>query len=122
MPCFKTTGAEDMAWLFVKNIYHHQEPPTIIVSDRGPQFISAFWDEFCYVVRIDGGPKLFMMLESLCNHKKETKYLVESIHFMEKALGLLDDDHPDRVDVQATQILSTGTFFSFIAPYPIPGL
>ena len=53
MPCFKTTEAEDMAQLFVKNIYHHQEPPTIIVSDRDPQFISAFWDEFCRILGVE---------------------------------------------------------------------
>ena len=42
-----------MAQLFVKNIYHHQGSPTIIVSDRGPQFISAFWDEFCRILGVE---------------------------------------------------------------------
>ena len=41
-----------MAQLFVENIYHHQGSPTTIVSDRGPQFISAFWDEFCRILGI----------------------------------------------------------------------
>ena len=37
----------------MKNIYHHQESPTIIVSDRDPQFISAFWDEFCRILGVE---------------------------------------------------------------------
>ena len=53
MPCFKTTGAEDMAWLFVENIYCHWGSSTTIVSDRGPQFISAFWDEFCRILGVE---------------------------------------------------------------------
>ena len=51
--CFKTTEAEDMTWLFVKNVYHHQEPSVTIVSDRDPQFISAFWNELCRILGVE---------------------------------------------------------------------
>lgn len=27
-------------------------PPSTIVSDRGPQFVSAFWDEFCRMLGV----------------------------------------------------------------------
>ena len=37
----------------MENIYCHQGPPTTIVSDRGPQFISAFWDEFCRILGVE---------------------------------------------------------------------
>jgi transposase InsO family protein len=39
--------AKDTANLFIQWVYRFYGPPDIIVSDRGPQFISAFWDEFC---------------------------------------------------------------------------
>lgn len=53
MPCFKTTTAEDMARLFIANVYRHRGPPsTIVVSDRGTQFISAFWREFCRILGV----------------------------------------------------------------------
>jgi transposase InsO family protein len=36
-----------MAQLYLVYVHKYYGPPTTIVSDRGPQFISAFWDEFC---------------------------------------------------------------------------
>ena len=47
IPCHKTTTAEEMASLFIYHIWRYFGPPDSIVSDRGPQFISAFWTEFC---------------------------------------------------------------------------
>ena len=41
-----------MAWLFVEHIYQHQGVLTTIISDRGPQFISDFWNEFCKILGI----------------------------------------------------------------------
>jgi transposase InsO family protein len=52
IPCHKTTTAKDMAQLFISNIYRTHGPPETIVSDRGPQFISEFWTEFCRILRI----------------------------------------------------------------------
>ena len=52
MPCHKMTSAAEMAQLFVENVYHHRGPPETIVSDRGPQFISKFWNEFCKILGI----------------------------------------------------------------------
>ena len=36
-----------MASLFIYHIWRYFGLPDSIVSDRGPQFISAFWTEFC---------------------------------------------------------------------------
>jgi transposase InsO family protein len=52
IPCHKTTTAKDMARLFISNIYRTHGPPDIIVSDRGPQFISEFWAELCRILGI----------------------------------------------------------------------
>jgi transposase InsO family protein len=52
IPCHKTTGAREMARLYVANIYRWVGPPDTIVSDRGPQFISEFWAEFCRILGI----------------------------------------------------------------------
>lgn len=41
-----------MAQLFVEHVYRHQGPPMTIVLDRGPQFISDFWNEFCKILGI----------------------------------------------------------------------
>jgi transposase InsO family protein len=51
-PCHKTVTAEDMARMFVKNIYRYYGAPQTIVSDRGPQFVSQFWKEFCRILGV----------------------------------------------------------------------
>lgn len=52
VPCHKTTTARELAALFITHVWRHYGPPDTIVSDRGPQFISAFWKEFCGVLGI----------------------------------------------------------------------
>lgn len=52
IPCYKTTTAKDMALLYIDRVYRTHGPPDTIVSDRGPQFISSFWDEFCKILGI----------------------------------------------------------------------
>ncbi len=52
IPCFHTTTAEDMARLYITYVYRYVGPLVSIVSDRGPQFISAFWTEFCRILRV----------------------------------------------------------------------
>ncbi|KAH0358938.1 hypothetical protein KCU65_g10168, partial [Aureobasidium melanogenum] len=43
IPCKGTCGAEELARLFRDNIWRSFGLPNTIVSDRGAQFISAFW-------------------------------------------------------------------------------
>ena len=38
------TSVPVMAWLFLDHIFQLHGLPETIVSDRGPQFISAFWE------------------------------------------------------------------------------
>jgi len=41
-PCHKTATAEDMARMFITNVYRHKGALETIVLDRGPQFILKF--------------------------------------------------------------------------------
>jgi transposase InsO family protein len=52
IPCKKTTDAKEAAKLYIQYPYRIYGPPDTIVSDRGPQFISAFWDEFTRILGI----------------------------------------------------------------------
>lgn len=52
IPCHKTATAKDMAQMFIEHVYRHQGPPSTIVSDWGPQFVSDFWNEFCQILGI----------------------------------------------------------------------
>jgi transposase InsO family protein len=38
--------------MFVDRVYRYYGPPDTIVSDRGPQFISDFWNEFTKILGI----------------------------------------------------------------------
>jgi hypothetical protein len=50
IPCHKTVTAEDMAQMFISYVYRYFGAPQTIVSDRGPQFVSQFWKEFCRII------------------------------------------------------------------------
>jgi hypothetical protein len=50
IPCTKEATAKDLAEMFYIHVYRHHNTPESIVSDRGPQFISAFWNAFCGLI------------------------------------------------------------------------
>jgi hypothetical protein len=52
IPCHKTIDARGMARLFIQWIYRFGHTPESIVSDRGPQFVSSFWSEFCRIIGV----------------------------------------------------------------------
>jgi transposase InsO family protein len=52
IPCHKTIDARGLAVLFIQWIYRFGHTPESIVSDRGPQFVSAFWKEFCRIIGV----------------------------------------------------------------------
>jgi transposase InsO family protein len=52
IPCFKTVTARDMSKMYIQHIYRHRGAPQTIVSDRGPQFISQFWEEFTRILGV----------------------------------------------------------------------
>jgi len=52
IPCTKNVNAKEVAQLFIHYVYRIYGPPETIVSDRGPQFVSAFWTEFTRILGI----------------------------------------------------------------------
>ncbi|TPX47565.1 hypothetical protein SeLEV6574_g02595, partial [Synchytrium endobioticum] len=52
MPCHSTTSAQQLAQLFLDNIFKYHGLPANIVSDRGGQFISSFWRHLCQLLDI----------------------------------------------------------------------
>jgi hypothetical protein len=53
MPCHKkTTTAKEMARLWIRYVFPWTGLPDSIVSDRGGQFVSEFWNEVCRILRI----------------------------------------------------------------------
>jgi transposase InsO family protein len=52
IPCHKNVTARDMARMYITHIYRWRGVPESMVSDRGPQFVSQFWDEFCNILGI----------------------------------------------------------------------
>jgi transposase InsO family protein len=52
IPCYKTVTARNMAEMYIQHIYRHRGAPQSIVSDRGPQFISQFWEEFTRILGV----------------------------------------------------------------------
>ncbi len=52
IPCHKTIDSRGLATLFVQWIYRFGHTPDSIVSDRGPQFVSSFWQEFCRIIGV----------------------------------------------------------------------
>jgi Integrase zinc binding domain/Integrase core domain len=52
IPCHKTIDARGMAQLFIQWVYRFGHTPETIISDRGPQFVSSFWNEFCRIIGV----------------------------------------------------------------------
>jgi transposase InsO family protein len=50
IPCRKTSDARDLAKLYMYHVYRYFGPPLSITSDRGPQFVSRFWNAFCKIL------------------------------------------------------------------------
>lgn len=52
IPCHMKMTAQDLAWLFVAEVWKHHGLPDTIVSDRGSLFISHFWKSVCFILGI----------------------------------------------------------------------
>ena len=52
IPCHKNINAKEAAQLYIYYVYHIYGPPDTIILDYGPQFISAFWNEFTRILGI----------------------------------------------------------------------
>ena len=52
IPYRDNTSAEQLAELYIRHVFHFHGFPDIIVSDRGPQFVSHFWKALCKTLRV----------------------------------------------------------------------
>jgi hypothetical protein len=52
-PCTKTASAGDLARIFFASVFRSQGMPRILLSDRGPQFVSEFWSSFFGLLQTD---------------------------------------------------------------------
>ena len=69
VPCKKTISGEDTAKLFIDNIYWYHGLPDDIVSDRGPQFVSKFWQSLFKILQVE--IKLFSAFHLQTDRKTE---------------------------------------------------
>jgi transposase InsO family protein len=46
IPCSKNTDAKETARIYLDRVWRYYGPADTIISDRGPQFVSEFWNEF----------------------------------------------------------------------------
>lgn len=47
IPCTTTANSEDVAKLYLSNVWKLHGLPTHVVSDRGTQFTAKFWKNLC---------------------------------------------------------------------------
>jgi transposase InsO family protein len=52
MPCNKTITGKEIAILFMDNIYKYHGLPNDIISDRGSQFTSKFWQSLFKILKV----------------------------------------------------------------------
>ena len=52
VPCNKTVTGEETARLFVENVYKYHGLPDDIISDRGTQFTSKFWQSLFKILQV----------------------------------------------------------------------
>lgn len=50
IPLPKLPSAKETAQFVLQHIFRYHGLPTDVVSDRGPQFASVFWREFCVLM------------------------------------------------------------------------
>lgn len=52
IPCKETSGAPELARLYMDNMWKLHGLPDAVVSDRGPQFTTPFWTQLCQLLKI----------------------------------------------------------------------
>ena len=50
IPCFRTIIVKDITHIYIQYVYCCGHSPQSIISNHGPQFILAFWKEFCTIL------------------------------------------------------------------------
>uniref|UniRef100_A0A3Q2Q3I6 Gypsy retrotransposon integrase-like protein 1 n=1 Tax=Fundulus heteroclitus TaxID=8078 RepID=A0A3Q2Q3I6_FUNHE len=52
VPLLKLPSAKEMGFILAKEVFRLHGLPSDIVSDRGPQFVARYWQEFCAMLGI----------------------------------------------------------------------
>ncbi|MBW0476013.1 hypothetical protein O181_015728 [Austropuccinia psidii MF-1] len=52
IPAYSVITALDLAEIFISHVFSKKFLPVIIVSDRGPLFVSSFWIQLCQQLKI----------------------------------------------------------------------
>src|SRR5882672_2865176 len=52
IPTFQDINAEDLAHIFLSQVFVKHGTPTDLISDRGKHFISHFWRSLCQLLSI----------------------------------------------------------------------
>ena len=52
IPCYKNINTKEAARLYIHYVYRIYGLLDTIISDRGPQFILAFWNKFTQILGI----------------------------------------------------------------------
>ena len=53
IPCKDTCTTRDLAFLYLNKVFRYHGLPLSVLSDRGPQFVSDFWNALCEALDID---------------------------------------------------------------------
>ena len=88
IPCQENQGAEEMAWMYIQNVFPYYGLPDHIISDQDPQIMSQFFTDVCTLLEIlkntstayhpqtDGQSEctnqtLETFLQIYCNHRQD---------------------------------------------------
>jgi hypothetical protein len=84
IPCNEDITAEEMAALYIKNVFTHFGLPTKVISDRDPRFMSKFMQEACKVTGVKHAP-------STAYHPRTDGQLERSNQWLETAIRFITD-------------------------------
>jgi transposase InsO family protein len=89
IPCTTTITAEGLADLFCDRVFRYHGLPETIISDRGPQFASRFWNHLCACLKID--PRLSTAFHPQTDGQTERVNAVVEQHLRAYVTYLQDD-------------------------------
>ena len=89
LPCHTTISAVGFAELFCDRIFRYHGFPESIVSDRGPQFASRFWNHLCQCPKID--PRLSTAFHPETDGQTEHMNAIMEQHLRAHVSYLQDD-------------------------------
>ncbi|KAI2644989.1 Transposon Tf2-9 polyprotein [Labeo rohita] len=78
IPLPKLPSAKETAVTVVNHVFHIHSLPTDVVSDRGPQFISKFWREFCKLLGASVNLSFGFHPQSNCQTDQDLEKLVHA--------------------------------------------